>query len=158
MPGAQPMQSQTRQRLTCHLWQRCPVCGQGNLYQLPAGVEIRLDGHALLSAMHYAVEKLRCSVCGAIFMAGLPEGVDEEKYSAQARAVLAVSRYHLGIPGYRLQEYQALLGVPVPNATQWDQIEAAGDCAYKVFEHMEREAAQGEVIFHDDTAVRILAQ
>ena len=33
--------------------QRCPVCGQGNLYQLPAGVEIRIDGNALLSAIHY---------------------------------------------------------------------------------------------------------
>jgi transposase len=137
--------------------QRCPVCGQGTLYQLPAGVEIRLDGNALLSAMHYALEKLRCSACGAIFTAGLPAGAGEEKYSAQARAVLAVSRYYLGIPGYRLQAYQAMLGVPVPDATQWDQIEAVGDCAYKVFEHMEREAAQGELIFHDDTAVRILA-
>jgi hypothetical protein len=137
--------------------QRCPVCGQGNLYQLPAGVEVRIDGHALLSAMRYELEKLRCSACGAIFTAGLPAGVGDEKYSAQARAVLAVSRYYLGIPGYRLQAYQAMLGVPVPDATQWDQNEAVGDCAYKVFEHMEREAAQGEVIFHDDTAVRILA-
>ena len=137
--------------------QRCPVCGQGTLDQLPAGVEIRLDGNALLSAMHYALEKLRCSACGAIFTAGLPAGAGEEKYSAQARAVLAVSRYYLGIPGYRLQAYQAMLGVPVPDATQWDQIEAVGDCAYKVFECMEREAAQGELIFHDDTAVRILA-
>jgi hypothetical protein len=71
--------------------------------------------------------------------------------------VLAVSRYDLGIPGYRVQGYQAMLGVPVPDATQGDQIEAVGDCAYKVFEHMEREAAQGELIFHDDTAVRIVA-
>jgi hypothetical protein len=31
--------------------QRCPVCGQGTLYALPAGVEVRIDGHALLSAM-----------------------------------------------------------------------------------------------------------
>jgi hypothetical protein len=73
--------------------QRCPVCGQGTLYALPAGVEIRLDGNALLSAMHYELEKRRCSACGAIFTAGLPAGVGEEKYSAQARAVLAVSRY-----------------------------------------------------------------
>jgi hypothetical protein len=71
--------------------------------------------------------------------------------------VLAVSRYYLGLPGYRVQGYQAMLGVPVPDATQWDQIEAVGDCAYKVFAQMEREAAQGELIFHDDTAVRILA-
>src|SRR6266568_3437530 len=137
--------------------QRCPVCGQGTLYALPAGVEIRIDGHALLSAMHYVVEKLRCSACGQIFTAGLPVGVGAEKYSAQARAVLAVSRYYLGVPGYRLQGYQAMLGVPVPDATQWDQIEAVGDCAYRVFEQMEHEAAQGELIFHDDTAVRILA-
>jgi hypothetical protein len=33
--------------------QRCPVCGQGTLYTLPAGVEVRIDGHALLSAMRY---------------------------------------------------------------------------------------------------------
>jgi len=111
----------------------------------------------LLSAMRYALEKLRCSACGAIFTAGLPVGVGEEKYSARARAVLAVSRYYLGVPGYRLQGYQAMLGVPVPDATQWDQIEVVGDCAYKVFAQMEREAAQGELIFHDDTAVRILA-
>jgi len=79
--------------------QRCPVCGQGPLYALPAGVEVRIDGHARLSAMRYAREKLRCSACGAIFTAGLPAGVGAEKYSAQARAVLAVSRYYLGVPG-----------------------------------------------------------
>ena len=31
--------------------QRCPVCGQGTLYALPPGVEIRINGHALLSAL-----------------------------------------------------------------------------------------------------------
>jgi hypothetical protein len=71
--------------------------------------------------------------------------------------VLAVSRYYLGLPGYRVQGYQAMLGVPVPDATQWDQLAVVGDCAYKVFAQMEREAAQGELICHDDTAVRILA-
>jgi transposase len=137
--------------------QRCPVCGQGTLYALPPGVEMRINGQALLSAIRYEVEKLRCSACGQMFTAGLPGGVGAEKYSAQARAVLAVSRYYLGVPGYRLQAYQAMLGVPVPDATQWDQIEVVGDCAYKVFAQMEREAAQGELIFQDDTAARILA-
>jgi hypothetical protein len=83
--------------------------------------------------------------------------VGEEKDTAQARAVLAVSRYSLGVPGYRLPGYQAMLGVPVPDATQWDQIEVVGDGAYQVFEQMESEAAQGELIFQDDTAVRILS-
>ena len=72
--------------------QRCPVCGQGTLYALPSGVEIRIDGHALLSAMRYELQKLRCSACGQIFTAPLPRPAGEEKYSARARAVLAVSR------------------------------------------------------------------
>jgi len=137
--------------------QRCPVCGQGTLYALPPSVEIRIDGQGLLSAMRYELDKLRCSACGQIFTAELPDGVGEEKYSTRARAVLAVSRYYLGLPGYRVQGYQAMLGVPVPDATQWDQIEKVGDCAYVVFEQMEQVAAQGELIFHDDTAVRIVS-
>jgi transposase len=137
--------------------QRCPVCGQGTLYELPPGSEIRIDGHALLSALRYELQKLRCSACGQIFTATLPDEAGAEKYSARARAVLAVSRYYLGLPFYRLQGYQAMLGVPVPDATQWDQIEKVGDCAYVVFAQMEKVAAQGELIFQDDTAVRILS-
>jgi hypothetical protein len=83
--------------------QRWPVCGQGNLSELPSGGERRIDGHALLSARRYALQKLRCSACGESFTAGLPAGVGEETYSAQARAVLAVRRYSLGGPGYRRQ-------------------------------------------------------
>jgi hypothetical protein len=68
-----------------------------------------------------------------------------------------VSRDDLGVPGYRWQGYQAMLGGPVPDATQWDEIEVVGDCAYKVLAPMEREAVQGEGICQDDTAVRILS-
>jgi transposase len=103
------------------------------------------------------LHKLRCSACGAIFTAPLPQEAGEEKYSARARAVLVVSRYYLGLPLYRLQSYQAMLGVPVPDATQWDQIEKVGDCSYVVFESLETLAAQGELIYQDDTSVRILS-
>jgi transposase len=137
--------------------QRCPVCGQGRLYALPPGVEIRIDGNALLSAIRYELEKLRCSACGQVFTAQVPAEAGEEKYSARARAVLAIGRYYLGLPLYRLQGYQAMLGVPVPDATQWDQIEKVGDCSYVVFESLEALAAQGELIHQDDTAVHILS-
>jgi hypothetical protein len=136
--------------------QRCPVCGHGTLYELPPGVEIRIDGHALLSAMRYELQKLRCSACGEIFTASLPPEAGEAKYSARARAVLVVSRYYLGLPFYRVQGYQAMLGVPVPDATQWDQIEKVADCGYVVFEYLEFLAAQGELIHQDDTSVRIV--
>jgi hypothetical protein len=117
---------------------------------------MRIDGHALLSALRYALQKLRCSACGQIFTAPLPREAGEEKYSPRARAVLVVSRYYLGLPFYRVEGYQAMLGVPVPDATQWDQIEKVGDCCYVVFEHLEFLAAQGELLHHDDTSVRIL--
>jgi hypothetical protein len=106
--------------------QRCPVCGQGRLSPLPAGGERRIDGNALRSARRYELAKRRCSAGGEVFTAELPAGVGAEKYSAQARAVLAVSRYSLGIPRYRLHGYQARLGVPVPDATQWEAIEVGG--------------------------------
>jgi transposase len=137
--------------------ERCPACGRGRLYRLPAGIEMRLDGHALLSAVRYEVEKLRCSACGQVFTASLPVEAGSEKYSARARAVLALSRYYLGVPFYRLEGYQALVGVPVADATQWDQVEHVADCAYPVFKHLERVAAQGDVIYQDDTPARILS-
>ena len=120
-------------------------------------MELRIDGHALLSAIRYALQKLRCSACGQMFTAPLPTEAGEEKYSPRARAVLAIGRYYLGLPFNRLQSYQAMLGVPVADATQWDQIEQVGDCSYRVFEVLERLAAQGELIHQDDTSVRMLS-
>ncbi len=137
--------------------QRCPACGRGRLYPLPSGVEIRIDGHGLLEAIHYELEKLRCSACGQVFTAPLPQEAGEEKYHARARAVLALGRYYLGLPFYRIEHYQALLGVPISDATQWDQVERVADCAYPVYECLKELAAQGEVIYQDDTHVRILS-
>ena len=46
------------QRVECRhealaVGERCPACGRGSLYRLPPGVEMRLDGNALLSAVRY---------------------------------------------------------------------------------------------------------
>jgi transposase len=136
---------------------RCPVCGIGWLYSLPPGSEVRINGHALLSAIRYDVEKLRCSACGERFAATLPEEAGTEKYQPSARSAMALSRYFLSVPFYRLEAYQATVGVPVPDATQWDQVERVADSAYMVFEYLVNLAAQGELIYQDDTPVRILS-
>jgi hypothetical protein len=107
--------------------------------------------------VRYVLEKFRCSACGQVFTAAVPPEVGAEKYSARARAVLVLGRYYLGIPFYRLEGYQAMVGVPISDATQWDQIERVADCAYPVFEQLKTLAAQGEVIYQDDTHVRILS-
>ena len=141
---------------TLAVGQRCPACGRGTLYRVLPGVEMRLDGNALLSAVRYELEKLRCSTCGEVFTAAVPAEAGPEKYTARARAVLALGRYYLGLPWYRLEGFQALVGVPVADATQWDQAEVVGDCSYPIFLQLEKEAAQGEVIFQDDTPGRVL--
>ena len=136
---------------------RCPLCGHGTLYQLPPSRPIRIDGHAVLSAIRYELERLRCSACGQVFTAQAPAEAGESKYNTRARAAIVMSRYYLGVPFYRLEAYQALVGVPVPDATQWQQVERVADSAYMVFEHLVYLAAQGQLIYQDDTPVRILS-
>jgi hypothetical protein len=127
------------------------------LYKLPPSRPIRIDGHAALSAIRYELERLRCSACGEVFTAKAPAEAGETKYNTRARAAIVMNRYFLGVPFYRLEAYQALVGVPVPDATQWDQVEGVADCAYMAFEHLVYLAAQGNLIYQDDTPVRILS-
>ena len=133
------------------------MCGRGRLYRVAPGVEIRLDGHALLSAVRY--------VAGEVPVFGLWPGVHGvragrgggRQIQRPGTGRVGVGRYYLGVPLYRLEGYQAMVGVPVADATQWDQIERVADCAYPVFEQLKTLAAQGEVIYQDDTHVRILS-
>jgi signal transduction histidine kinase len=72
--------------------QRCPACGRGTLCPLPAGVEIRIDGNALLTAVRYELERLRCSACGRVFTAPLPvEAGKEERHGPGTGGVGAVA-------------------------------------------------------------------
>jgi len=104
----------------------------------------------------YSMLSLTCSGCGEIFTAGLPETAEAEKYNDRSRAIMALSRYYLGVPFYRLEAFQELIGVPVADATQWDQVERLANSVYPVFERLKYLGAQGEVIYQDDTRVRVL--
>ena len=86
----------------------------------------------------------------------LAERGEPDQIQPTGSAVLAVGRYYLGLPFYRIEGYQAMLGVPMPDATQWDQIEGVAQSCYGVFAYLETLAAQGELIHQDDTSVRIL--
>ena len=127
-PMREPTRVQCRHEALA-VGQRCPVCGQGTLYALPLGWRYALT--AKPSSALCATSSKSCGARRAVrfLRRDCLKVWVTRKYSAQARAVLAVGRYLLGVPGYRLQGYQAMLGVPVPDATQWEQIEAVGDCA-----------------------------
>jgi hypothetical protein len=100
---------------------------------------------------------LRCNLCGEIFTAKAPEKIGDEKYDETAGTMIALLKYGSGFPFNRLEGLQGSLGIPLPASTQWDIVERTGDRIYPVFRELIRQAAQGEVIYNDDTTMKILA-
>lgn len=134
----------------------CPSCEKGKLYKWTPGVLVRIRGQAPLGAKVYEIEKLRCNLCGEVFAAKTPEGVGEEKYDAESASMIALLKYGSGLPFNRLDRLQGDLGIPLPAATQWEIVEKAAEAAEPAFKEMARQAAQGEVLHNDDTAMKVL--
>ena len=135
----------------------CPLCQRGQLYRLtkPATL-VCITGQAPLHAAVLELEKLRCSLCGKVFTAEPPEGTQAAKYDARAASMIALLKSGSGLPFYRLEGLQASLGMPLPSSTQWDIIHASAQTLYPAYPELIRQAAQGKVLYHDDTAMKIL--
>jgi hypothetical protein len=69
---------------------------------------------------------------------------------------MAVFKYGNGFPFYRMQRLQANLGIPLPASTQWEMVLNAALRIQLVFDELIRQAADGEVLYNDDTSVKIL--
>ena len=134
----------------------CPLQCGGRLWNSSPGNIIKIKGQGFAKAIHYQVQKLRCSLCGYLISADLPSDASEEKYDYAFKAQLCMLKYYLGLPFYRIENYQKLLGIPLPASTQWDLIEEVANCVYPVFHHLEYLAAQGRLVHLDDTHVKIL--
>jgi transposase len=135
----------------------CPGCGAGTLFSLQPGVELRIVGHPPAAALRYEKQRLRCSGCGQVFTAPLPAEASLEKYDATVKATLATLKYGYGLPFHRLERLQAQLGVPLPAATQWELVEQVADVARPVYHALEQRAARAEVLYADDSPVKILS-
>jgi transposase len=138
--------------------QHCPQCGRGRVYESPPKVIVKVVGQAPLTATVYRLQCLRCRLCDAIFTAPAPEAVAATpKYDASCASMISLLRYGFGMPFYRLQELQASLHVPLPDATQWDIVEQAVDAPHCVYKELIRQAAQAPLLHNDDTPARVLA-
>jgi len=138
---------------------RCPACGKGKLYESidPATV-VRVTGQAPLAATVYEMQKLRCNLCGKVFTAEAPEGIGDCKYDSASGAIIALLKYGSGLPFYRLEGLQESLGVPLPASTQWEIVEEVAVKIDPVYRELIRQAAQGDIIYNDDTVAKILSQ
>jgi len=136
----------------------CPKCGTGTLYDTRRpGVVVRLAGQAPVKAVVYCLQKLRCNPCGAIFTAKPPEGVNPDaRCEPTVGSMIALLRYGYGMPFHRQETLQGNLGIPLPDATQWDIVDAQAERAEPVWQELVRQAGQGDVVHNDDTGVKIL--
>ena len=85
-----------------------------------------------------------------------PEGVGPEKYDETTAAMIALLKYGSGMPFYRLEKLEHLLGIPLPASTQWEIVEEAAEVIKAARDELIRQAAQGEVVHNDDTSMRVL--
>ncbi len=159
--GASSYTGATRKQVkhkTCEPKGSCPVCPTGRVYlQKQPKKLVRIKGMAPLTATVYEMERLRCNLCGEVFTAETPEGVGERKYDESAVAMLGLLKYGSGVPFYRLAGLQRQLGIPMPAATQWKLLlEAESDSIGPAYQELIRQAAQGEVLYNDDTVMKIL--
>ncbi len=60
------------------------------------------------------------------------------------------------LPFNRLQNLQKSLGVPLPSSTQWDIVYSTACQVTPAYEELIRQAAQGEIVYNDDTTMKIL--
>ena len=135
----------------------CPDCKRGKVYEVAQpGVLVRITGQAPVQAKVYELQKLRCNLCGKVFTAEPPEGVGSKKYDAAAVSMIAILKYGSGLPFNRLQGLQESLGIPLSASTQWDIVHPAAKQIVPAYHELIRQAAQGDVLYNDDTTVKIL--
>ena len=143
---------------TLKIGDNCPGCLKGKLYEMKVPkLIVRVTGKAPLQARVYQMQKLRCNLCGEIFRAETPEGIGEEKYDAASGAMIALLKYGSGLPFNRIEQLQGSLGVPLPASTQWEIADALANKAVPVYDELIRQAAQGDVLYNDDTGNKILS-
>jgi hypothetical protein len=137
---------------------RCPKCKKGKVYRLnmPA-VAVRVTGKAPLQATVFQMERLRCNLCGEIFTAKTPADIGNEKYDAASAAMIALLKYGSGLPFNRIEGLQGGLGVPLAASTQWDIVDDAAKKVIWAWQELVRQAAQGSVLYNDDTTAKILS-
>jgi transposase len=138
---------------------KCPdTACPGRLYDTRRpNLFIQFEGRPMLEGIIFELEVLRCSACQERYVASLPEGVSEKRYEASADVAIVLAKYGAKLPFYRLAQMQESCGVPVSESVMFERSEQVADQVLPVYLALKKEAANGEVIHTDDTAVKILS-
>jgi transposase len=138
----------------------CAVCNtKGTLRHDNDSLQtiVRLTGSPLITGTRYLAPGMRCDTCQTRFQTPVPEEIkNAPKYDVSCASTLAIGRYSLGLPMYRMEHNQAHHGIPMKDASQWDLLRVLSDTAYSVYVALGKYASNGSLMLYDDTPGRIL--
>ncbi|MFZ0565008.1 MAG: IS66 family transposase [Chlamydiales bacterium] len=136
----------------------CPSCRQGKLFSLKPGSVIRIIGQPWLQVEIYRPERLRCSSCSKTFTAALPKEIAiGSRTDSTAKATVSILKYRGGLPFYRQQQMQEMLGAPLSASEIWQMTEEVADSVHPIYAVLCQKAANAQVLQNDDTAANILS-
>lgn len=135
----------------------CPECGKGKLFNLTPGTVLRIVGQPWLNVHIYKPERLRCPICQKVFTSKLPEELyTESRVDKSAKAIVSILKYRGGMPFYRQEQLQTILGNPISDTEIWNMTKDVAYFIEPVFLELCQLAANSECIHNDDTTARIL--
>ena len=139
----------------------CPECeafGQsGRLYAYETARFIRLEGQPLVSGKRYQVMGSRCHLCSKIFKPAIPSEIKQApKFSPSAISSIAMAHYSNGLPFYRIAKWQHNCGVPLPDATQYDEMAKLSKGVLPVVQCLRQLSANSDLFYYDDTPFKVL--
>lgn len=135
----------------------CPECSKGKLFNLAPGTILRITGQPWLNVHIYKPERLRCPICQKVFTARLPEEFyTEARVDKTAKAIVSILKYRGGMPFYRQEQIQTIMGNPISDTEIWNMTRDVANCIEPVFLELCQLAANSECIHNDDTTARVL--
>ncbi len=136
----------------------CPSCRRGNVHADRPLQKTVIQCVNLVVTQVYEIETLRCRSCGHTESAESPAVVNEciGKYHFSAIAHLALLRYHAGLPSHRMQDLTGMLGLSVPESTQFRLFEEAAKRLRYFLMQIKNSIANCDVTFRDDSPMRIM--
>jgi transposase len=136
----------------------CPECFKGRLFQLSSGTVLRIVGQPWLEIEIYRPERFRCSLCGKVFTAILPQDLAVgSRADSSAKAIVSLLKYRGGVPFYRQGQIQQALGNPISASEIWEMTRDVADAALPIYAFMCTKASEAELIQNDDTTARVLS-
>lgn len=141
-----------------------PVRGAGRMWRYREKVIIRIVGQPLFGAEIHHYEQVRCRICGKIIRAAGPaevlEGIGTSyiTYDWSACAMLSMMHYFAGAPFKRLESLHNSWGVPMPDANQWNVVDACSELLFPLFKAIERHGIENAASLRiDDTGSMVIS-